>query len=316
MPLRLRRSARPLLAVLLALAPAAAGAQPAADSACVVPPPRSAFTRVPVLVYAEVADPADRGARGPIDLIAQEVAERLRAMVWNAAARGAVPADAGTTLPPADSVVEDRALATGLRVVARRDGSPITWRMAREESVDSAAADTVGAALLAQALDAAVRAQAIFIPEPAFRHDSLVFALRYTRPDVPRGLAGATSPVTERNPSPAFSLEVPWVRAATLVPGTLTPRYPVAAIRRGYVGQMRLRFVVGADGRAEAPTVHDVWPADVPPLTGRDREAYDAFVVSARRALVTARFQPALRAGCPMRQLVELPMAWSLNYEP
>jgi hypothetical protein len=80
---------RPLLAATFAaaaLAPVLAAqpplaAPPAADTPCVRPTPASALTRVPVSVHAEVVDSADRAARGAVDLVAQAVGERLRALL-------------------------------------------------------------------------------------------------------------------------------------------------------------------------------------------------------------------------------------------
>jgi hypothetical protein len=195
-------------------------------------------------------------------------------------------------------------------VVARRGGA-LAWRVERGEAPDTAAADTAGAALLARALAGAVAERAVFVADDAVRGDSLAFELRLVRPEV-EGAARAIRPVRVRNPSPAFSLAVAWGRAAAAAPGSLALRYPEAVMRAGYQGSVTLQFVVDTGGRAEPRTVRALWPEGTPRPTGSDGEAYRAFVAEARAAVLRARFTPALEAGCPVRQLVQQPLAWSL----
>jgi hypothetical protein len=161
-------------------------------------------------------------------------------------------------------------------------------------------------------LGAAAAEGAVFVPDDAMRGDSVAFELRFERPHV-EGAARALRPVRVRNPTPAFSLAVPWERQAAAVPGTVQLRYPTETQRAGYTGLLRLQFVVGADGRAEPGTLRDVWPSGTPRPAGRDGEAYRAFVAAGRSAVAGARFTPAAVAGCPVRQLVELPLAWTLD---
>jgi hypothetical protein len=59
--------------------------------------------------------------------------------------------------------------------------------------------------------------------------------------------------------------------------------------------------------------VRDLWPPNVRRPTGRDLDAYTAFVAAARAAVVGARYRPAVVAGCPVRQVVELPVDWTMN---
>jgi hypothetical protein len=309
-PSRVRRRVAVLALVAV---PGGAGAQGAApDAGCARPAPPSAHTRVPVFVHGEVVDTADRAARGTVDLMAQDVADRVRALVWAAAAGAAPPADTASTLPPADTLFDGRGLRGALRVVARRGGAAPVWRVVRGREVDTSAVDTAGAALLARALAAAVAAGEVLIPDAALRGDSLAFELRLVRPKV-EGPARVLAPVRVRNPSPAFSLAVPWERTAAPVPGSVDLRFPEDARRLGYEGRVTLEFVVGADGRADARTIRELWPAGAPRPTGYDREAYQAFVAAARGAVARARFAPALAAGCPVRQLVRQPLEWRLN---
>jgi hypothetical protein len=157
-----------------------------------------------------------------------------------------------------------------------------------------------------------VAEQAVLIPDLAIRGDSLVFVLAFTRPAV-EGPELTLGPVRERNPSPAFSLRVPWARPAATVPGTLRLRYPETSLYAGYEGNATMQFVVGVDGRAESRTIRDLWPTDVPRLAGRDLDAYTAFVAAARAAIVNARYRPAVVAGCTVRQLVEQPLTWTMG---
>jgi hypothetical protein len=202
-------------------------------------------------------------------------------------------------------------LGRPLRVVARQSGEPLAWRIAPADSGDPAS-DTSGAALVGRALAAVVAARGGFVPGDVIRGESLVFELRLTRPAVD-GPARMLRPVRARNPAPAFSLAVPWEEQAAAVPGTVTLRYPSELQRAGYQGRTILRFVVDTLGRADGATVRDVWPVGVPRPSGRDAEAYAAFVAVARRAVEGARFRPARVAGCAVRQLVELPLAWTLG---
>jgi hypothetical protein len=306
---------RLLAPLALLAAPGAVGAQgaPAVGAECVRRAPRDAYTRVPVFVHAELADSADRAARNSVDLVAQQVAERVRALVWAAAAGDAPPADTATTLPPADTLLDARGLRGALRVVARRGGGGApAWRVARGEGLDTLSADTAGAALLARALGAAVACREILILDDVMRGDSLAFDLRFARPVV-EGAARVLRPVRVRNPLPAFSLAVPYETQAAAVPGSIALRYPGSAQRTGYEGVVILQFVVGADGRAEPRTIRDLWPPGRPRLVGGNLRAYDTFVAAARTAVAGASFTPATVAGCPVRQLVQQPLAWTLN---
>ncbi|HET9132805.1 MAG TPA: TonB family protein [Gemmatimonadales bacterium] len=71
------------------------------------------------------------------------------------------------------------------------------------------------------------------------------------------------------------------------------PRFPDALRRDGVEGAVRLRFIVGADGRVDTSTV-DVRSASHP-----------AFVAPAVEALAAARFRPAKAGACPVATIVE-----------
>jgi hypothetical protein len=304
------RWARPALAQ--AASPAAA---PGVESACVQPTPASAFRRVPVFVHAEVVDSADRVARPTVDLMAQEVGDRLSTLIRASpgASRGASPPADTLGLPRGDHqlVGGSRGLFTGLRVVARRAGGPLAWQVAHAERADTLPADTAGAALLATALRAADREQAVFFPPEAFRGDSLVFELWFVRPTV-AGRARALTSVRVRNPMPTFTLPVAWEQDAAAIPGSIRLEYPANLIGR-YEGRVTLEFVVDTAGRAERTTVRDVWPERAPRPTGSSLSAYRTFVAAGRTAVINGRFRPALVAGCPVRKLVQLPLAWTMN---
>ncbi len=60
--------------------------------------------------------------------------------------------------------------------------------------------------------------------------------------------------------------------------------------------------VVSAEGRAEPH-----------PLTLRGRDAYNDLYAAVRTAVLRGRFTPAAVAGCPVRQLVKLPVAFTID---
>lgn len=87
------------------------------------------------------------------------------------------------------------------------------------------------------------------------------------------------------------------------------PRISYPERPRGHAeGTVILTFTVDARGRPDLNTVEAYWPPDRPPLKGELGEYYRLFVAAARRGVGSMRFEPALLGGCPVRQLVHLPV--------
>lgn len=285
---------------------AAALDREARASACVRAIPRSAYVRVPVLVYGEVADSLDRAARMSVDLAAQAVARNVRLALWGSGAALA-RADSAGRLPSADSLFEERALEGGVRLVARRGGA-VTWRPVVPPGAERA--DSAAALLLADAVGVTRGAGDLLVPDAFLRGDSLVFYLEHVRPYSAAG--GERHLVTRRNPAPAFELGVPPEKQAGLN-GRLSVRYPSELQSRGFVGKVIVRFVVDTAGRAEMSTLRDAYPAEAASLDRTKRGAYDLFLGAVRGAVQEARFFPADVGGCPVRRLVQLPVTFSLR---
>ena len=129
-----------------------------------------------------------------------------------------------------------------------------------------------------------------------------------TEPWTPSAPATTSSePVTDPNANgdPGASLgnvrgaadvDVP----ASLLPHSPLPRYPDVLKPRGLAGGVRIRFVVGADGRVELSTAEIV------------ESTHPAFADAVRATLPRMRFRPAKVGQRAVRQLVEFPIGFRL----
>ena len=270
--------------------------------ACVQALPDSAFHRAAVFVHAEVVDSADARARPAVDLIAQEVSTHVRAALATASAT----ADAAKRLTAVDSAF-GRVYPEGrVSVVARRDGR-VVWRSTTRRGADRRPIE-----LVERGLAAAHAAGDVLVADEVIRGDSLAFELafvfaRLARPGEPRDT------LRVRNPAPVFTALVPQEKQAAARPGKINLRYPASLQAGGFEGRVVLEFVVDTTGHADRGTVRDANPAAAAALAPRLRGPYETFVRSARDAVVGAEFYPAEVGGCRVRQLVRLPLAWTLN---
>lgn len=82
---------------------------------------------------------------------------------------------------------------------------------------------------------------------------------------------------------------------------SVEPAYPEELRDRGVGGEVRLRFVVGRGGCAEAATIQAVGAAEA------------ALVAAVRDAVLRSRFAPAERGGRPVRQWVTVPYAFAVR---
>ena len=97
-----------------------------------------------------------------------------------------------------------------------------------------------------------------------------------------------------------ITFEVAQVDEPPRVIRQIPPEYPMAALRKGLVGQVELRFLVERDG---AVAQVQVISADPP----------GAFEDSAMRAVKSWRFTPGMYQGEPVRTWVRIPIAFELE---
>jgi TonB family protein len=90
-------------------------------------------------------------------------------------------------------------------------------------------------------------------------------------------------------------------RQARYIGGSAEPIYPEALWRAHVGGHVLAQFVVDANGAVETGTVSIV------------TSTHPEFAAAVRAVVATARFEPALSAGHPVRQLVQLPFNFSLT---
>ena len=305
------------LALALLATARAAGAQAvrladaadaAAVAACLDALPTAAFTRVAVLVAATLAD---SGAHGPLlpgaELLAQGVAQRLRATAERAGTPAGDGMPSGDGVPAGDALVPWRAVPATVDVMVHRDGR-LAW--ARGDTGAVPGADTAGTALLAGAL-AAVHADGERVPWPdGLAGDSASFALTLAGPTI--GRDGGTAIERAGRAFPAFTLSLPWAEPARMTKAARVA-YPEASLRGGAEGLVRLRYVVDERGRVVRGTIAEQWPATRPRLRGDLGRFYEAFRRATERGVPTARFEPARVGGCAVPQLVQQDFAYGLR---
>lgn len=93
-------------------------------------------------------------------------------------------------------------------------------------------------------------------------------------------------------------------KPALAVPGNPAPRYPAALRDQHIEGEVLVQFVVDTMGRADMRTLRLLGP----------RRVYKEFVKSVFDVLPKMRFSSAERRGCKVKQLVQLPFAFKINW--
>jgi TonB family protein len=84
--------------------------------------------------------------------------------------------------------------------------------------------------------------------------------------------------------------------------GNPAPKYPAGLRQSGVEGEVLAQFIVSREGRAEMRSFRVL------------KSAHEDFVIAVREVLPRLRFSPAEVHGCPVRQLVQLPFAFKLNW--
>jgi protein TonB len=113
-------------------------------------------------------------------------------------------------------------------------------------------------------------------------------------PDAPPGPATPVAGSTSGDALGAAEVD----RPALLLPRSPRPRYPEIVRPLRLEGGVRVRFVVGTDGRVEMSSVRIL------------ESTHPAFAESVRATLPRMRFRPARVGDRPVRQLVELPLGF------
>lgn len=290
--------------VLLATAPKAVRAQlsdvigtPAPT--CVASIPDSLLATVPVYLQAELVDSASKPLLPGIDLMTQEVADSVRALL------GATEGE----LPNAEPALTWRALEARLVVTLGHDGRV---HSAVHLSEDHYRPDAAAGVLLARALAKVARNGQYFVIWPdGLALDSVVFRLEMRHPFVDG--RGDVSTLTLRQAFALFSVRVPM--SEPVVPTrVMHPEYADELWLNGVAGSLLMQFIVDTTGHAEMATVKDLWPSDRPRLTGDKGVFYERFRKAVVRSIALDRFEPARIGGCKVRQLVQMPFAFTLRH--
>jgi len=111
---------------------------------------------------------------------------------------------------------------------------------------------------------------------------------------------------------PIFSIAYPTETAALLTSTTLPP-HPDKSFGVSGDGTVMLDFIVDSTGHVDTATVRDPLLNSQQHPTGKEGEIYDEFVKSLREWLPTATYEPARIGGCPVRQLVQQPFAFTVE---
>ncbi len=115
----------------------------------------------------------------------------------------------------------------------------------------------------------------------------------------PDGIVGGT-PVPPGGIGGVFALDAV-EKAAMAIEGTGTPDYPPLLRDAGIEGSVRIRCVIDTTGRAEAGSLSII------------SSTHALFTGAVERAVPRMRFKPAEVGGMRVRQLVEMPLVFSLR---
>jgi hypothetical protein len=260
---------------------------------CLAAIPASTMHSVPVFLYADMSPVVDTTITLQADLMAQDVATELAAKL------GATP----TALPDVTGKLSWYSLPAQISVVAHADGSA-GWR-AKGSQGDLSAARLMGAAFDSARAKGMAR---LLWPEQA-KADSFVVRLSLW-PQYLGDTAASRQPHEHETKFAVFTLMEPDMTPARMKKGIPPPQYPAVNESGRVEGDLLMQFVVETNGRVDQSTIRDLWPDGKPRLSGARGEYYDAFVTSVTDWARFLFFEPMRLGGCPMKQLVQLPLAF------
>jgi TonB family protein len=187
-------------------------------------------------------------------------------------------------------------------IVELSDGGMSVWLHGDGRVTNPRAADTLLPSELTRALTAAIdsvsRRGGIGPVFPQLRTDSVELRLIVHYPDQRTPLSVPFLRVAL--PAAYFEFEVE--KPAVAKPGNPAPRYPTPLRENGVSGEVLAQFVVDRDGRAEMRTFRVL------------KSSHADFTRAVRAVLPQMKFFPAELDGCKVRQIVQLPFAFKLNW--
>lgn len=261
--------------------------------ACLKNIPPSAFTRVGVYGVVHLTDSASQSFAATADILMQSLGDKLHE-------------DLGTppnVLPRGEPKLDWLGVDAPLHLVAYHDG--------RIVSRDVPQGTPTIASLFAQALHSMSTLGVLDWSADSTR-DSIRFDIDFVRPTLDSA-GKVTPPEFRRTGILLLSIMAPWERVVAPKAGNRPPHYPDEARRRWYEGKVLLNFVVDTSGHPIISSIHDLWPDDVPPLTGDKLVQYQNFVESSESAVREMEFIPAIIGGCKVPQLVQMPFVYDLR---
>lgn len=265
---------------------------------CLQSIPKESLTRVPVFASLAMRDSLRFEIPASAANMLQTVADRIAAM------SGLAPG----ALPPGEPEIQWDSIGRSLELTWYRDGR-LAWR-AVPDTGGWAHAPAKAAMLFGRALDSAQARGETFMLWPAdVTDDSLEMLIDFRRPHIDS--AGTVKPVRVRAGVPVFSIAAPSEKEVRAVKPPLR-YYPPTLQSRGVEGRVMMEFTVDTTGHVDPATIHDVWPASRPRLTGAMEDYYQELVRTARRMVLATRFAPAEVGGCKVSQVVREPFTWAI----
>ena len=127
---------------------------------------------------------------------------------------------------------------------------------------------------------------------------AIAIACAMPAPDMVAPKADTSTAQTRAQAGALFDFQVE--RMASARPSNMPPRYPDALRAAGIEGKVIGKFVVDTTGHADMRSFEVI------------EANHEGFVAAVREALPNMRFYPATIAGRPVKQLIQMPFAFSL----
>jgi hypothetical protein len=269
---------------------------PTFNTKCVGARSEKELTRESIFLRASIADSARTALTTQTDLMAQEVAEAMRAHMGGSS----------DSLPNGDGIVHTASVPAELVVIAHPDGRD--RRYAR-----SLIGDTSATAMLVRAFDETrAHGDALLVWPDGYSADSIVVRLLLGGMPVKY----ASSVIVQFQSHPAFGVfRLLEYTSAPPFPKEHNPApvYPDGGRLRRVGVTLELQFVVDSSGDVEAETIRDIWPADKPNLTGELLRYYDDFVDVSKRAVGDWKFYPARVGSCHVKHFMRIPIQFTMK---
>jgi hypothetical protein len=262
-------------------------------SGCLASIPATSMHHVPVHLSADMLPVTDTILTLQSDLMAQDVATEMRALLDTT----------HMSMLDVDGKLTWYSVPSQIVVIVHADGSE-SWR------VKGSQGDLTAARLLGAAFDSAIaHGNARVVWPEGIKTDSLIVRLSL----VPQYQGYDPTPEHSFDPEKeftVFALTEPDVTAPVIKAGEPPPKYPSFNERHRVEGAVLMQLIVDSTGRTDPSSIHDLWPASWPRLDGYEAEYYNWFVESVTRWSKQVRFEPRRIAGCAVRQVVRIPLTF------